>query len=468
MSRPRHVIVIGGGFAGLSCAVALADRGVRVTVLEARRAAGGRASSFTEESTGEVLDNGQHLFMTCYHETLRFLSVIGSTGLIRFQDDLSITYLQPGFLSRLKCPPLPAPAHLMAGLLMLKGPTFADRLALLKAAPALRRLGRSPLDANLETITVTQWLDSLGQTPALKRWLWHPLTLATLNESPDVAPASLLAAVLRRAFFTARKDSCLGYATVGLTDLYAEPARRFIEGREGALRTAVVVAGLEVKDARVTGVRTREGEIIRADAFVAAVPPQALARIEPGGAGMPLVAGLERFDSSPILSVNLWLDRPVSEVASFDFAGVTGGEVQWLFNKERILGGRARHLAAVISAARRLVDLSNDDLAAMVWEEIRSCLPQARGARLTRSMVVRERTATFSATVATEPLRPGPRSCYPNLVLAGDWTVRGLPATIETAVTSGHQAAEILCDSRASSGAPIHAGAGHEREQGAP
>ena len=442
MNAPAHVVVIGAGFAGLSCAVALAARGTRVTVLEARRTLGGRAGSFVDEATGEVVDNGQHLFMACYHETRRFLDTIGTGGRIRYQKRLMVDYIRRGFRVRLKCPPLPAPWHLVSGVLTMKGLTRADRVALMRAAPALRRLaaGGEQISA-LETVSVTAWLDHLEQTENLRRWLWHPLAIATLNQSPDTAPASLLAAVLNAGFMGRASDSGLGVATVGLGELYTDASRGYLEQRGGAVRTGVAVSGLEVSGGRVTAALMKDGARLAADAFVSAMPPAALARL-----GIPGLdtAALDAFASSPILSVNLWFDRPVSAIADFEFAGLVDARVQWLFNKERILEGRATHLAAVVSAAADLVTLGNDELAALVEQDVRAALPAASGAKVTRFMVVRERSATFAATVDTEKLRPGHVTPYANLLLAGDWTERGMPATIETAVRTGHRCAGLL------------------------
>lgn len=442
MKIPAHVIVIGGGFAGLSCACALAAGGTRVTVLEARRTLGGRAGSFVDEATGEVVDNGQHLLMSCYHETRKFLQTLGTGHHVKYQNRLRVDFIRRGFRARLKCPPLPAPWHLLSGVLTFKGLRRSDRLALLRAAPALKRLAssRDQVEA-LEGISVTAWLDRLEQTENLRRWLWHPLAIATLNQSPDSAPASLLAAVLVAGFMGRAADSGLGVATVGLGELYTGASRSFLEARGGTVRTGTPVVGLDVDSGRVTAALTRDGERIAADAFVSALPPGPLARLQIPGLRAET---LDAFASSPILSVNLWFDRPVSSIAAFDFAGLVDARVHWLFNKERILDGRATHLAAVISAAGDLMTLGNDDLTAIVEEDVRAALPSAAGAKVTRSMVVRERSATFAATVATEPMRPGPLTLYANLVLAGDWTERGMPATIETAVRTGHRCAELL------------------------
>ncbi len=435
-----RVVVVGGGFSGLSCAVRLASRGARVTVLEARRDLGGRAGSFTDEA-GDVVDNGQHLFMACYGATRDFLRALGTEHLVRFQDRLVIDYVQPGLRSRLTCPPLPAPWHLAAGVLTLKGLSLSDRLAFLRAGPALRRALRAAGPNGLEGTTVAGWLDALGQTPALRQRLWHPLAMATLNASPETAPASLLAQVLREGFMLNARDSGLGVATVGLADLYTEASRRFVEQRGGSIRTAQPVTGVQGTAQRITSVRTRDGETIPADAVVLAVPPAALARIE---SPVAPAAGLDRFGFSPILSVNLWFDRPASEIAPFDFAGAIGTQVQWIFNKERLLMGRASHIATVVSAAGSLIDQPNDALAEMALRDLQACLPGARGARMVRSMVVREKAATYAPTLENEPLRPGPRTRCPNLFLAGDWTVAGIPATIESAVRSGNLCADLI------------------------
>ncbi len=444
MTPPRHVAVVGAGFAGLSCAVSLASRGVRVTVLEARRAAGGRAASFLDEESGETLDNGQHLLMACYRETRRFLAAVGTLDKVRFQPDLHVLYLSPRGPARLRCPRLPAPWHLLAGALGIGVLGGADRLALLRAAPALAALRRRGGLAALEGLSVEAWLDRLGQTEALRRWLWHPLAVATLNAAPAAAPAALLGRVLLEGFMRRRVDSGLGIASVGLADLYVEPARRLLGSRGGVLETGAPVAALRARDGAIEAVVTRDGRAVEADAFVCSAPPQALGRITVEGGHAPPAVGLDRFAASPILSVNLWPERPLPEIADFDFAGLVGTRTQWLFNKQRVLGGRAAHLAAVVSAADDLVGRGAGDLAGTVWEDVRACLPEARGARLARSLVVRERTATFAATLSAEACRPGPATPYRNLLLAGDWTERGWPATIEAAVRSGHRCADLL------------------------
>ncbi len=184
------VVVVGGGFAGLSAAAAVADAGLRVLVLDARPQLGGRATAFSDRVTGELVDNGQHVLFGCYTQTFIFLSRIGAESNVRRQAALSVPYLdRSGRRSELKCPALPAPLHLLGAVLRWDVMSWRDRLSILRMAPslqsarrALSRTGRVAIEGD---VTVSQWLRERGQTDKLTEWLWEPLALAALNQSPD-------------------------------------------------------------------------------------------------------------------------------------------------------------------------------------------------------------------------------------------------------------------------------------------
>src|SRR5204863_8204672 len=189
------VLVIGAGFAGLSAAVRLARSGARVAVLEARSRLGGRATAFADRETGEIVDNGQHVLLGCYHETFSFLRDIGADGHVRIQSQLAVTMIdRDGERTRLDCSGMPAPLHLVAGLFDWPALSWADRWGALGMARAIRtarreaegdhrRLAASPGE------TVENWLIRNGQTARLREMLWDPLALAALNQSPTVAAA---------------------------------------------------------------------------------------------------------------------------------------------------------------------------------------------------------------------------------------------------------------------------------------
>jgi squalene-associated FAD-dependent desaturase len=428
MTHEPDVVVVGGGFAGLSAATSLAANGARVLVLEARPSLGGRASSFTDPATREPVDNGQHILAGAYYETFAFLQRIGAMDGVRMQDALELDIVDPGGRrSRFTCPRLPSPLHLLGGLLRWPALGWGDRLAALRMG-----LRRKPAPHE----TVRQWLQALGQTPRLIALLWEPLAVAALNQPIDAAAASSFAIVIDRILET-RAASSLGLAVTPLGDLYATPARSFIEARGGAVRTgrsAVIGAW----PAASLSVRSGDHEIWPR-AVICAVPWYGLrAAFWPEPPPLSAVfAAADATPASPIVTVNLWLDRDVTRGA---FIGLPGRALQWAFDKRVLFGDGATHLSLVSSGAEAVVARPNDELVALAIEELRSACPEARDAALRRAVVVRERKATFSVAPGMPP-RPGVRTAIPGLYLAGDWIGNDLPATIEGAVTSGHAAA---------------------------
>jgi zeta-carotene desaturase len=428
MSREPDVVVVGGGFAGLSAATALAARGARVLVLEARPTLGGRASSFTDPATGEPVDNGQHVVIGAYHETFEFLARIGARAAVRMQTGLELDIVDgEGRRTRFVCPKLPSPVHLLVGLLQWPALQWSDRFAAL-------RMGFRRTPGAHET--VRQWLRALGQTPRLISLLWEPLAVAALNQPIDIAAASSFAIVINR-ILESRSASALGLAVAPLSDLYAAPSRTFIEARGGAVRTGRA-ASIGAWPAASLSVRSGDHEIWPR-AVVCAVPWYGLrAAFWPEPPPLAAVfAAADATPASPIVTVNLWLDRDVTRAA---FIGLPGRTMQWVFDKRNLFGEAATHLSLVSSGAEAVVAKSNDELVALAVEELRSACPEARDAVVRRAVVVRERKATFSVAPGV-PARPAVRTAIPGLYLAGDWIGNDLPATIEGAVTSGHAAA---------------------------
>lgn len=440
--RAFDAAVVGGGLAGLSAAVELSRRGARVLVLEARPGLGGRATAFVDPETGEKVDNGQHVLVGCYTETFRFLETIGTAGLVDLDDSLEIEFVDPaGLRSRLRSMRLPPPWHLVGGLLRWRALSWRDRLAALRLGRVLSGMSADDAaarDAAARTQTVEAWLRAHGQTDRLVTMLWEPLAVAALNQPADTAAAAPFLAVLARMFGGSRRDGAIGLPRVPLDALYAAPAAAWIAARGGEVRTNAP-ARIVCEGERVTGAEVR-GERIEADAVICAVPWHALAQTlspapPPLAETMGRAAGME---SSPIVTVNLWLDRAVTTVP---FVGLPGRTLQWVFDKRQAFGGRASHLSLVSSGAAAIVGESNAALVDLALREIRGALPLARDARVLRATVVREKRATFSLAPG-QPPRPPVETAVRGLFLAGDWIDTGLPATIESAVLSGHRAAD--------------------------
>jgi hydroxysqualene dehydroxylase len=439
-------IVIGAGFAGLSAAVRLTRKGARVLVLEARTRLGGRATAFEDRETAELVDNGQHVLLGCYTDTFAFLSDIGALDHIKLQPQLAVTMIdRAGRTSRLSCPSLPAPLHLLAAAFDWSALDWRDRLSILRMRTPLR-LARRELGPGARAIaaspgeTVENWLIRNGQTARLREMLWEPLALAALNQPPAQAAAPVFARVLAEMFGPDPRAAAIALPTRPLHLMYAEPARAYIERHGGTVRTGSP-ATIHIEAGDVTAVASG-GDRWRAGAVVSAVPWFAVGDLFQGDTSAlePVLGRARAMDSSPIVTVNLWFDRPL---LAEPFIGLPGRAMQWAFEKRSDFGGDASRLSVVSSGASPLVALTNQDLIRTAHEELLDALPEARAARLARATVIREPRATFSLAPG-QPARPHTETPVRGLYLAGDWIATLLPATIESAVRSGHRAADLI------------------------
>jgi uncharacterized protein with NAD-binding domain and iron-sulfur cluster len=470
------IVVIGAGVAGLRSAVELAERGARVCVLESKAVLGGRATSFVDPQTGEQVDNGQHVLLGCYRDTFAFLRKIGTADRVRLQANLDVEFVDStGARSRLQCPLLPPPFNLVGGLLQWEALGWRDRLSALNMARPIRiaqgvqraesrgqradgrgqraesraqradgrgrraegagqRIAASPGE------TVEQWLINNGQTARVREMLWEPLALAALNQSGRHAAAPLFARVLGQMFGGDPRDAALGLPDCSLTDLYAQPSREFVEARGGEVRLGSP-ARIVIEGDQLSHVETR-GERLKPYAVVCAVPWYALPDVFTGDTAA--IDGVRRAAAatlpSPIVSVNVWLDRRIMRTP---FLGLPGRTMQWVFDKAQVFGDNTSHLTLVASGAEEAMGLTNESLIARALGDLHEALPESRVARVLRASVVRERRASFSLAPG-QPVRPPTRINIERVLLAGDWIDTGLPATIEGAALSGRLAAEAL------------------------
>jgi zeta-carotene desaturase len=475
VDHESDVIVIGGGVAGFAAATRLAEGGARVTVVEARPHPGGRASSHVDPATGEAVDNGQHILMGCYRETFALLRRIGALSRVRLQPSLAVPSIDgAGAFSVLSCPPLPAPWHLLGGIIEWDAIGWKDRWSVLRLGTPVRteqrRLrGATGLAACSPEETVESWLVRNGQTPRLREMLWEPLALAALNQPPREAAAPTFVRVLAEMFGSDPQAASIAFPAVPLDDMYARPARGYLAARGGRVWTNAL-ARVVVKEGRAVGVLTRGGRAARAQAVVSTVPWFALRSLfdQVPAPLQRLVSDASRMGGYPIVTVNLWLDQPVLRTP---FVGLPGRTMQWAFDRGAIAGdaegggfrtrsrGRGApahagsetgpmHLSLVSSGAARLVGMGNDAIVRLALGELRDAIPQARGAAVRHASVVRERRATFSLAPGQPARPPAGATALPGLFLAGDWTDTGLPGTIESAALAGHRAADAVTAGR--------------------
>jgi zeta-carotene desaturase len=420
-----RVVVIGGGLAGMAAAVALADAGATVTLLEARRTLGGRAGSFEDPQTGETLDNCQHVLLGCCTNLMDFYRRIGALGRIRWEK--TIRFMDPrGRVYGLSgTPGLPAPLHLGPSLLRFGALTWLERASLTRAMLAMMRLGESGRLA-LADVPFGDWLDEHRQPASLVRKLYDPVIVSGLNEETRRASAAAAIHVFQGSLLSNASGYVIGVPDCPLGELYSTLPRVNV-------RTGTRVNRLNVSGQAVTGVELVGGETLPADAVILATGHHAARRLLGQADNSP-------FEDVPILGAHLWFDRPVM---TYPHVALIDGPLQWLFRKDR--DGRALH--GVISAARDWVGRAKDECLKLFEQQIRSLFPAARDAKLDRGVIVIEKRATFSPRPGSDRYRPSqapPPDGIENLYVAGDYTQSGWPATMEGAVRSGYLAAEAL------------------------
>jgi squalene synthase HpnD len=439
---PKKVVVLGAGYAGLACAAELVLRGHEVTLLESRALLGGRAHSFTDPKTGLTLDNGQHILMGCYHQTLALLRQLGVESRLQTPPRLLVPFCSARGRSVLAAS-APAPLHLLSALLHFGELSGADKFAAIRLALRLRA-GQKPGAHE----TVSEWMQRWKQTPNLVRALWEPLCLAALNEPVESGSAALFATVIRQSFLGSAEDSKIYVSRVGLSELFAPEILRLLGMCGSRLRVQAPVTGLRFEGTALREIALGDGTVLQPEAVVSALPWHVLRGLLPTES--KLAATCRALGDAPIVSLHLWLDRPV---LNEPFIGFLDSPVHWVFSRDHIQADMAGHpehvVTAVISGARTLLDLAPPALEEIVLREMRRFLPAAREAQVLHRMVYKARSATFAATPEAEELRPGAVTEWSNFWLAGDWTDTGLPATIEGAIVSGRHAAAAVDEATA-------------------
>ncbi|MFI1580693.1 hydroxysqualene dehydroxylase HpnE [Embleya sp. NPDC020630] len=434
-----RMVVIGGGLAGITAALAAADAGVEVTLLEGRPRLGGATFSLRRDDMW--LDNGQHVFLRCCTEYIAFLERIGSADKVYLQPRMDVPVRTPwGTRTRLARSGLPAPLHLSSALARYPLLTMAGRARVGLAALALRRL--DPTDPALDEVTFAAWLDRFGVTAREREAMWDLIGIATLNLPATEASLAMAVKVFRTGVLDRNDGADIGWSLVPLQELHGDASARALAKAGVRVRLRARVDAL---DAGAGGfVVHAGGERIEAEAVVLAVPHYDAARLLPAGALLlddvladpNLLTGL---GTSPIVNLHVVYDRPVLDVP---LTASVGSPVQWMFDRSAGHGlAPGRYVAVSLSAAGREIDLTSARLRDRFVPELARVLPAARQARVERFVVTKERSATFRPAPGSGRLRPGPRTAIPGLALAGAWTATGWPATMEGAVRSGLSAA---------------------------
>ncbi|HEY3966790.1 MAG TPA: hydroxysqualene dehydroxylase HpnE [Planctomycetaceae bacterium] len=490
----KHVVIVGGGLAGLAAAVGLAGRPeLRVTLCESRPRWGGRASSFVDQTTGEPIDNCQHVALGCCTNFRHFCQAIGIESLFCREDEL--VFVAPdGRASRMAAAPWPAPLHLAPAFARFGFLSWHDKYRL---GLGLRALARTD-PALCEGVTFLDWLHRHGQTQTNIDRFWHVVLVSALSETLDRIDVGHARKVFVDAFIANRHGWEVWLPTAPLDELYGPRLEAWLAARNVTPRLQSGAKQLlfdpgrtnnaagspsSAPAAHATGVELRSGERIDADEVILAVPQNLVLPLLPEACrAHPRLAGIDRLETAPISSVHLWFDRPITKLRHATFVGK---QSQWLFNRSAIqatCAGQAgaveraitdpqpqnhatppgppllrggeldsalrtpnselHYYQVVISASRDVVEAGNDQTIRMVVDELAGVWPIVREARLVHSRLVTEHKAVVSMLPGVDKLRPPQQSPIDNLQLAGDWTQTGWPGTMEGAVRSGYLAAE--------------------------
>jgi zeta-carotene desaturase len=433
----HRIGVVGGGLSGMAAAVALAEAGQPVTLLESKPFLGGRACSYFHPGAGEIIDNCQHVLLGCCTHLLDFYRRTGADAKLRWFD--RFTYIAPGGKRGvLKPSALPAPLQTAPSFLSFPHLGWRDKLAIARALAAL--LPSLPPD---DGGSFLEWLHRHGQTERAIRRFWEPVLIGALNDELDHLSVDTAALVLRDGFLKSRQASRMGVATVPLSELY-EGVAAILEKNGGGVRTGCIVSGFERAEQGYR-LRTGDGESLTFDALVLAVPFHKLGRLLPDGPEAEMLRPqLEGLQSAPITGIHLWFDRQVTEL---EHAVLLDRTIQWVFQKSSYQprhAGEGSYLELVVSASRQMVEMSRGEVIELALRELAEFFPAVAAAKLRKSAVVKELRATFAPAPGSGAFRLTPQTPWPGVVLSGDWTQTGWPATMEGAVRGGYRSAASL------------------------
>lgn len=448
----NDVLIVGGGLAGLATAVALADEGLKVLLLESRPRLGGRASSFEDSVTGELIDNCQHVAMGCCTNFWHLCRVTGLDS--AFRKEPFLTFVGPPDPTGKRIPefcrfeaatfPLgSAPFHLSSTFAGLTYLSSQDRFAIVCGLLAI--LSDRPQVNDQRSFA--DWLRVNQQPTSTIERFWEIVLVSALSESLDRISYASARKVFVDGFLANRAGWEVWLPTVPLDVLYSDRLHPWLTERGVKVCLKTGVERLMEEGGRICAVELRNGERLSAQQFVLAVPHHRLLDLLPNSLRQQReIAAVEQIESAPIASVHLWFDRPITLLPH---AVLVGRLSQWVFN--RSCAGNAGPSASspsgcyyqvVISNARSLASRPHSEVVDEVVAELKSVWPWASDARLLHSRVVVEHHAVFSPLPGSDEVRLPQQSPISNLQFAGDWTRTGWPATMEGAVRSGFLAAE--------------------------
>jgi hydroxysqualene dehydroxylase len=433
LAQQKKVCIIGGGIAGLSAAVFLTSRlpreKAKITLLEASPNLGGRAYSFFDKNINTYLDIGQHILASWYENTLEFLRIIGTTDKLYFQKKLEVNFADlNGKRYRLKCPKLPPPLHLIAGVFGYNALGLNDKLGILRITRAVKK--NLYTDEHLKSINADELFKLTKQSERLVNRFWKPFIVAVFNAEPEETSAWLLVNMIKKGFL-AKGNSNLILPKSNLNEIYVEGSVNYL-----TKNNAEIKCGTRIKEIQFTGdnaeyLTTERNEKSYFDYYISSVPFFEYANLTGDKASDNLLP-------SPIINIYHIFENNLDKILPESFIGILEGTIQWIFRTGK------NSTCVVISSAKKLIDRDKDELINLSINEIYRALPEFKKLKIGYSRVIKEKRATFVPNADSMNSRPDNTTKYKNFFIAGDWTDTGYPSTLEGAVTSGRKCAEMI------------------------
>lgn len=435
----RTVTVIGGGIAGLSAAVFLNEKGFKVTIIEASPKLGGRAYSFFDKEKQMFFDNGQHILAGWYENTFEYLKIIGTYDKLDFQKTLEINFIDvKKKIYRLKCPEVPPPMNLVKGLIGFKALAFKDKFALKNIYSLIKK------NEGLDKIypNVRELLKGMKQTENLMKYFWEPFVLAVFNSTLENIGVKVFLNLLNKGF-NEKDSSLLVIPEVNLNELLIDNAIKYFEKNSVEILIDKAVDKIVIENGNVKAVIV-DGQKIFSDYYVSAVSFFAFKKLFDEIIYEENNFKSELLKPSSIVSVHLFFDEKIPDKMipynSFGMTGLIGTIVQWIFKRSD------HHLTLIISGADflQIAEMKIEDIYNLCLNELNKTIEGFEKIEVSGYKVIKEKRATFIPDFMSNNFRPKQCTGYENFFITGDWTDTGLPATIESAVTSAKICSELI------------------------
>lgn len=445
MNLQKSVTVIGGGIAGLSAAVFLKKKDFKVSIIEASPKLGGRAYSFFDKDKNQFFDNGQHILAGWYKNTFEYLKIIGSYNKLHFQRGLEVNFINTKKeLYKLQCPDFEPPMNLLLGLLNFKAFDVKDKFSLKNIYGILKE---NDFESKYEN--VRELLSGINQTENLMKYFWEPFVLAVFNTRLENVSAKVFMNVMKISF-KEKTNSTLVIPNINLNELLIDDAVKLFEANDAELivekRVTQIITN-EEEPQKVEFLVLENGEKIFSDFYISAVPFFAFKKLFEAEIYNKNEFKSELLKTSSIVSIHIFLNEEIPEEMiphnSFGMTGLIDTVVQWVFKRS------GTHLSLVISGAdeRQITGMSNEDIFSLCLRDLTETIAGFENLKISDYKIIKEKRATFIPDYNSSDFRPDQRTRYKNFFIAGDWTNTGMPATIESAVTSGKICSELVVSS---------------------